>query len=207
MAGEVNRSITSKSHSSVVKQLAREPYTCERLTQIRGGYRPLTRSCVALYFDFCNPEVCTNCRQPDSAEICSVNGCSRSSLTSSPILYSQHARMRQWTRSHSDTWGEYLGMGPSIPGKNAQKFPLTMKFYISVLSWQQQSLNKFYYMYISCNPSRFLSPRVIYSYRSHQEGPQMPQQHGLISTWTATPPSPLHPRGTALGSKLSSQYR
>ena len=41
-------------------QLAREPYTCERLTQIRGGYRALTPSCTALHFDFSNPKVISN---------------------------------------------------------------------------------------------------------------------------------------------------
>ena len=47
----------TKPLSDVEEQLVREPYTCERLTQIRGGYRALTGSCVALQFDFCNPEV------------------------------------------------------------------------------------------------------------------------------------------------------
>ena len=38
-------------------ELTVEPYTCERLRQIRGGYRPLTHSCAVLNFDFTNPEV------------------------------------------------------------------------------------------------------------------------------------------------------
>lgn len=47
----------AKPHLDMEEQLVREPYTCERLTQIRGGYRPLTGSYMALQFDFCNPEV------------------------------------------------------------------------------------------------------------------------------------------------------
>ena len=39
------------------KVLIREPYTCERLTQIRGGYRALTAASPMLQFDFTNPEV------------------------------------------------------------------------------------------------------------------------------------------------------
>ena len=34
-----------------------EPYTCERLSSVRGGYRELTGSCAALKFDFTNPQV------------------------------------------------------------------------------------------------------------------------------------------------------
>ena len=43
--------------SSSGKELTREPYTCERLTQIRGGYRALTAASPVLQFDFTNPEV------------------------------------------------------------------------------------------------------------------------------------------------------
>ena len=39
------------------KELTRDPYTCERLTQIRGGYTPLTSPVPVLQFDFTNPEV------------------------------------------------------------------------------------------------------------------------------------------------------
>ena len=37
--------------------LTREPYTCERLARIRGGFRALTGSHRVLEFDFDNPEV------------------------------------------------------------------------------------------------------------------------------------------------------
>ena len=37
--------------------LTKEPYTCERLAQIRGGFRALTRGQQVLEFDFDNPEV------------------------------------------------------------------------------------------------------------------------------------------------------
>ena len=37
--------------------LTKEPYTCERLSQIRGGFRALTQSQQVLKFDFDNPEV------------------------------------------------------------------------------------------------------------------------------------------------------
>ena len=77
MAEEESRPSASKSHSSMVEQLTREPYTCERLTQIRGGYRPLTKSFVALHLDFCNPEVQT-ADDYDSATLYSVIGGSRS---------------------------------------------------------------------------------------------------------------------------------
>ena len=40
-----------------VSGLAREPYTCERLSHIRGGYKNLTDSCTALQFDFTDPLV------------------------------------------------------------------------------------------------------------------------------------------------------
>lgn len=72
----------------MVEQFTKEPYTCERLTQIRGGYRPLTKSFVALHFDFCNPEVQT-ADDYDSATLCSVIGGSRSLLMYSPWLHSQ----------------------------------------------------------------------------------------------------------------------
>ena len=49
-------SVTSARASSG-KELTREPYTCERLTHIRGGYRALTASSPALQFDFNDPEV------------------------------------------------------------------------------------------------------------------------------------------------------
>jgi type II protein arginine methyltransferase len=39
------------------KELTREPYTCERLTQIRGDYRALTAASPVLQFDFTYPEV------------------------------------------------------------------------------------------------------------------------------------------------------
>ena len=38
-------------------RLCREPYTCERLSCIRGGYKGLTGSCAALQFDFTDPLV------------------------------------------------------------------------------------------------------------------------------------------------------
>lgn len=38
--------------------LAKEPYTCERLCNIRGGYQQLTSAVIALKFDFLDPEVC-----------------------------------------------------------------------------------------------------------------------------------------------------
>ena len=37
--------------------LTEEPYTCERLTRIRGGYTQLTAAKPVLQFDFTNPEV------------------------------------------------------------------------------------------------------------------------------------------------------
>ena len=40
-----------------VSGLDREPYTCERLSRIRGGYKSLTDSCAALQFDFTDPQV------------------------------------------------------------------------------------------------------------------------------------------------------
>ena len=40
-------------------ELTRDPYTCERLTQIRGGYTRLTTTHPVLRFDFTNPEVWT----------------------------------------------------------------------------------------------------------------------------------------------------
>lgn len=42
------------------RALGREPYTCERLSCIRGGYRPLTEPRVILQFDFGDPEVRTS---------------------------------------------------------------------------------------------------------------------------------------------------
>ena len=42
------------------KELTREPYSCERLTQIRGGYKALTAASPVLQFDFTNPEVESN---------------------------------------------------------------------------------------------------------------------------------------------------
>ena len=48
----------SSFKTSSDKELSREPYTCERLSQIRGGYRPLTADRPVLEFDFTNPEVC-----------------------------------------------------------------------------------------------------------------------------------------------------
>ena len=48
------------SRSPSGKELTREPYTCERLTQIRGGYRALTTASPVLQFDFTNPEVESN---------------------------------------------------------------------------------------------------------------------------------------------------
>lgn len=37
--------------------LEREPYSCERLNHIRGGFTPLTVPQPILNFDFTNPEV------------------------------------------------------------------------------------------------------------------------------------------------------
>lgn len=49
-------SVSGKKTSSH-KGLSREPYTCERLTQIRGGYQRLSAAIPVLQFDFTNPEV------------------------------------------------------------------------------------------------------------------------------------------------------
>ena len=40
-------------------RLISEPYTCERLSYTRGGYKDLTGSCAALQFDFTDPQVYT----------------------------------------------------------------------------------------------------------------------------------------------------
>ena len=40
-------------------RLTSEPYTCERLSYTRGGYKDLTGSCTALQFDFTDPQVYT----------------------------------------------------------------------------------------------------------------------------------------------------
>ena len=37
--------------------LCREPYTCEKLNSIRGGYTALSQGCPALQFDFTDPQV------------------------------------------------------------------------------------------------------------------------------------------------------
>lgn len=34
-----------------------EPYTCERLNQVRGGFAQLSEAVAGLEFDFTNPEV------------------------------------------------------------------------------------------------------------------------------------------------------
>ena len=39
------------------KRLVREPYTCERLCQVRGGFTQLTEAVASMEFDFSNPEV------------------------------------------------------------------------------------------------------------------------------------------------------
>lgn len=41
-------------------ELIKEPYTCERLTQIRNGYKLLTTPQEALIFNFSDPEVKLN---------------------------------------------------------------------------------------------------------------------------------------------------
>lgn len=41
-------------------ELIKEPYTCERLTQIRNGYKLLTTPQKALIFNFSDPEVKLN---------------------------------------------------------------------------------------------------------------------------------------------------
>ena len=41
----------------MLEGLAREPYTCERLNSISGGYRQLSGACPALTIDFTNPLV------------------------------------------------------------------------------------------------------------------------------------------------------
>lgn len=58
-AGQVGRGTSVMGR---VSGLCREPYTCERLNCIRGGYRELTGSCAALKFDFTDPmvSVCTD---------------------------------------------------------------------------------------------------------------------------------------------------
>ncbi len=45
----------------VMEWLEREVYTCERLSQIRGGSVSLTAALPVLQFDFNNPEVCMPC--------------------------------------------------------------------------------------------------------------------------------------------------
>ena len=56
MESNCGRGMTSTKPSSG-KEFTRDPYTCERLTQIRGGYTPLTSAVPVLRFDFTNPEV------------------------------------------------------------------------------------------------------------------------------------------------------
>ena len=46
----------SRRERERVSGLDREPYTCERLSCIRGGYKSLTDSCAALQFDFTDPQ-------------------------------------------------------------------------------------------------------------------------------------------------------
>lgn len=46
-----------RKQSGVVEGLDREPYTCERLSTIRGGYRQLSSTFAALSIDFTNPLV------------------------------------------------------------------------------------------------------------------------------------------------------
>ena len=41
-------------------ELIKEPYTCERLAQIRNGYKLLTTPQEALLFNFSDPEVKLN---------------------------------------------------------------------------------------------------------------------------------------------------
>ncbi len=62
----------------------KDPYTCERLTQIRGGYRALTHSCVALQFDFNHPEVV-------------------SELVFCKLVCYTHTRMHARTHAHTHT--------------------------------------------------------------------------------------------------------
>ena len=63
LGGDDEASSTAKRRvqSTSGKALTKEPYTCERLTQIRGGYRALTAAFPVLHFDFTNPEV-TSCK-------------------------------------------------------------------------------------------------------------------------------------------------
>ena len=56
MESNCGRGVTSAKPSSS-KELTKDPYTCERLTQIRGGYTPLTSPVPVLQFDFTNSEV------------------------------------------------------------------------------------------------------------------------------------------------------
>ena len=47
----------SRGEKGRVSRLGKEPYTCERLSHIRGGYKSLSDSCTALQFDFTDPQV------------------------------------------------------------------------------------------------------------------------------------------------------
>lgn len=49
--------LSSDAQRRGVTPLVHEPYTCERLTQVREGYKPLTGVHKILEFDFSNPEI------------------------------------------------------------------------------------------------------------------------------------------------------
>lgn len=57
VCGRGSGPVVTSTKKSSGKELTREPYTCERLTQMRGGYTPLTTPTPVLQFDFTDPEV------------------------------------------------------------------------------------------------------------------------------------------------------